>query len=260
MLAAKGQGSVIQRRRALEPEEYKPANAPKDDNGADVTFTKSKAYYDASLASGTALLGKLAAWRNDRAQGQEPQTAKKLKGLGYKHAVKASGNGAEMASGRGFKSRDHLLAKAPYRNRFDRDGVFGAEYNMGPEDTDDRKILKQRERARSSEIIFHQYKLAAEALGLKVAGGLREIHRLTIRNGRTQHAIFWSDHGADDSGTPHAAEGDDRAALLGTPNGNSAAHLLLQHGAEIGALGIQSVEYSRNTTDSEMRIRLELEE
>jgi hypothetical protein len=88
--------------------------------------------------------------------------------------------------------------------------------------------------------------------------GLKTIKRSSITNPQTKHTIFWCDRGGEAWATTNkitvTPADEDFWALLGTPNGNSAAWLVLQHGESMGATGIENIIYS----DNDLTINLEL--
>lgn len=255
MAISEASSPVVQQKRGIDDGAF-ASPAPV------LNSAESEAHYDRSLVSGQGLLGQLANLGQGPRSGTKRTTEQELKRAGYKHRTEVSvGGDVKMASERvrGRAIPPNLVAKdtAPYRNTFEQEGgIFGADWNKGPEDQDYRKYFR-RDRVSSSEILFTQYKLAAAAAGFTVAGNLKEIHRKVIINPRTQHTVFWCNDGGK-ADNFFAAEGDDLAALLGTPNGNSAIHLLLDHAVELGITGIRRVSYRPGNLDSEIRIVFEL--
>ena len=79
---------------------------------------------------------------------------------------------------------------------------------------------------------------------------LTSISREDISNAQTLDTIFLTNKGGAVARgeTVRLDDGndDDVWALLGTPNGNSAVWLLMQHGEEFGAVDIESVTYKKD--------------
>ena len=79
---------------------------------------------------------------------------------------------------------------------------------------------------------------------------LAQIWQKTIINPQTLFTMLWCDGAPTGQGewikvSPSVeAEREDFCALLGTPNGLSAAHLLVEHGVRFGKRAIDSIEYT----------------
>jgi hypothetical protein len=130
-------------------------------------------------------------------------------------------------------------------------GEFHASINYGKTDNLENAVTLGAA-PNNSEIIWHQHliaKAAAASLQMEGDASIRSISRNQISNDQTLDTIFLCDRGAE------AAAGqeitlteptEDAMALLGTPNGNSAVWLLMQHGHRSGATDIASVTYSKD--------------
>ena len=135
-------------------------------------------------------------------------------------------------------------------------GEFHASVNYGNADTAMADEQELPETARNSEIIWEQYQRALEALRAARPEAppqtLKNITRNEISNTQTLDTIFMCDGGAQAQAgaTVTLTEpSEDAIALLGTPNGNSAVYVLIQHGAEFGGRDIESVSYGKDSLD-----------
>jgi len=201
------------------------------------------------------------------------RTSGRMNERGYKTSTELAGKGGtiKMKTGRGRNAPGGELA-TPYDNLYDpQSGLFTAANNFKNLDTDE----ELPEPMPNSEVIWHQFRTALKtealnssyptlALGrrtfgpgqrksshdkVSTEGKLRSIRRDKVINKVTRDTIFWCDQGLEvmeNRSEPVTVTpgSDDFSALLGTPNGNSAAWLLIQHGHEMGASDIKQITYS----------------
>lgn len=140
-----------------------------------------------------------------------------------------------------------------YENRIDLDtGTIIADNNKGTKDP------LEKNRLPNSEVLWQQYRaVAKQQLGAdfpesKAMSSISKIIRHIVANAESQRVVFmaypdgeaWKD-GNDRDWLPHTEEYN---AILGTPNGQSAAYMLLDHFEEIGekTLGIIRTTGSRD--------------
>jgi hypothetical protein len=237
-----------------------------------VIKTKSD-HYDTSLTSGRKLFVQGVKWfRGDHdavAPVSNAATTDAVAAAGYKdfwfaknsqEIVVCTHRGAKVAGLESGLSRGRYNVSEDlyddqcfyYSNSFNIvTGEFHASNNYGKADNQENEATLGKA-PNNSEIIWHQHLVAkAFAATLKLEGdaGIRSISRNQISNDQTLDTIFMCDKGAE------AAAGqeitlteptEDAMALLGTPNGNSAVWLLMQHGHQSGATDIASVTYSKD--------------
>ncbi len=252
---------VVQRKRDA-------AAVLKTDPNSDVE--EAERDYTASLESGLKLRDKGLIWYQQGEGATKPidteTTNTSIEAAGYKTFWTVDGSKFELVTERGdrvegqesrqlsgfgdvFEDFEDLGTDVMYGNSFDAaTGAFTAEGNWGNWDDDFNKKLGAR--AKNSEIIWHQQALARSKYAQSVGGPgptLDSITRSAINNDPTLHTLLFCDGWPGVKGvcqvTLESPFSDDVWALLGSPNGNSSVHLLMQHGEEFDGLDIRSVVY-----------------
>ena len=251
--------SVVQRKRKID----KPAfNGPSSSS-----YEESEANYGKSKVSGDNLKPKIQEWKVNKAKFLKKGTRKAVRDSGYRHGYATkSADEVKVASDRGWKrppAPPEVLSEThpgDYTNYYNRSGEFTAAWNM--KDYDEGKGSGAP--LPNSEIIWYQYKLALDKLNMPhkthKKGNLKQIHRATIINVQTKDTIYWCDKAVEAEDAPQTVTStdDDFWALLGSPNGNSSAWLLLQHGVSMGASDIDSITYELGGS-AELTIKFTLE-
>lgn len=271
---------VLQRKRAVTKSEW-----PSDWGSSLEEASKS---YDESKKSGEGLRAKITDWKLDKNKFTPTtgdsisvkgpySTKEELKQRGYTHSKLVTGTGnVKLVSHRGAKklpfTPPEMAANYPgdYTNYYDlRTGQFTAAWNM--KDHDEGRVAGKAPIS-NSEIIWKQYKLGLESLGApyeqgksgkqkrKKKGNFKEIHRSTIINQKTKDTMFLCDGAlaSENKAQKVGPNDEDFWALLGSPNGNSSAWLLLQHGTSMGASDIESITYEVGSSN-QMWIKFALE-
>ncbi|MGZ8157289.1 MAG: eCIS core domain-containing protein [Methylobacter sp.] len=164
----------------------------------------------------------------------------------------------------GFEKVPNKPEIIPYSNTYSlKAGKFTAEKNFKEWEAD------MTFAEANSEIIWNQYKSAIKAArnvsnkqDLKYAGNLSEIERNTIINQQTLDTIFLCNEGGKvlkpgQKATvhPEGQDSEDFWALIGTPNGTSAGHLIIDHGTVLGLEAIESIEYQQMQMNIKYRKR-----
>lgn len=253
---------AVQRVRGLELDDFnrgpipyrKPAEIPVDADGIEALHAESNGHYFENLEKGGDLLKTIDAW--NAAGVDSPANADQFASPADDYETYFSTQPTDERVNISSRSRNAAAGQAEYQNQYERGGTFIAEQNFRNRDNNANEETRERPAPPNSEMIWHQYQVAAEHYGLELEGNLRQLKRSNIINYSTADTIFWSDGGGAAQDTEVRPEDDDFAALLGSPNGRSAAFLLTQHGAEMGAEGIESIVYNGETRNMTINFRL----
>jgi hypothetical protein len=253
--------------------QFKRSRSDINDTDSEVTdLVLAEKNYDKSFESGFKLMEKGLDWYQKKPNATKAivtqNTHSSVDKAGYKTFWTVNGNEFELATDRGshlngeesrkvdnfsdvFEDFEDLGTDVMYGNKFNAEtGEFIAEGNWGNIDAETAKKEKLPPRLPNSEIIWHQQDIARTEYAKeknKSAATLTSITRSAISNQETLDTLFFCDNwpivkngGKATIDTPFD---NDVWALLGSPNGNSSVHLLMQHGEQFGGVDIQSVTY-----------------
>lgn len=269
---------VLQRKRDINAIEQEELEGHHRTRNKVAEKEEIEANYNKSLASGNKLKTKGLKWYTGDHDAEQPvtDTEDKVANAGYKdfwfmnpwpEITLNTHRGPEveaLVSGEvdGYDISDDFDDDQDYMysNSFNVEtGEFHAGNNYREWDTKVAKKEGLPPALNNSEIIWHQYKLAQRVAAEKEKKSgkddfkpsrLTSISREDISNAQTLDTIFLTNKGGAVARgeTVRLDDGndDDVWALLGTPNGNSAVWLLMQHGEEFGAVDIESVTYKKD--------------
>lgn len=231
--------------------------------------------YQKSFTSGEGLMNKGVKWFTGQEDAVKPvsnqATSNKVATAGYKdfwfpkggagNIVVCTHRGSsvdELESGQvtGYNISDDFDDDQSflYSNTFNvLTGEFHASINYREADVELAKEENLSEALPNSEIIWHQHLVATAAAELlRVDGEKKSIQQITrnqIGNTQTLDTIFMCDGGAEAQAEEKIKlehPNEDAHALLGTPNGNSALWIIMQHGRSVGLSDIAAVRYSQD--------------